>query len=249
MTFYKTIVCLANSRKEGGRCVAGKEIVNNQLTHNWIRPVSGGGNKGELSKEESLLTVRSIFPKLPKWLNTLIGLFLKRQSSPQLLDIITIPLLEHQLHTYQSENYLIDNRRHWIKEQFRQSTQLSQWCDRVPSLWINGYHSYNGFNDRIPVNIVEKSINTSLLLIKPDTISIKVASEFNKVKVRAEFTFNGQKYRIVVTDPTIESFYKTKSIGDYPLLEETYLCISLGEPFNGYCYKLVASVIFLNKLL
>jgi len=54
MTFYKTIVCLATSRKRGKRCVAGKEIVNNQLTHNWIRPVSRQ-ETGELSETNMIL--------------------------------------------------------------------------------------------------------------------------------------------------------------------------------------------------
>src|SRR5688572_20697011 len=35
----KRIVCLANSRKLSGRCVAGIEIVDSQLS-GWIRPVS-----------------------------------------------------------------------------------------------------------------------------------------------------------------------------------------------------------------
>ena len=40
MIGYKTIICLANSRKKGGYCIAGKEIVNHQVTPKWIRPVS-----------------------------------------------------------------------------------------------------------------------------------------------------------------------------------------------------------------
>jgi len=39
----KKIICLANSRKYGGRCIAGKEI----RSRNWIRPIRDGGN-GEL---------------------------------------------------------------------------------------------------------------------------------------------------------------------------------------------------------
>jgi len=32
--------------------------------------------------------------------------------------------------------------------------------------------------------------------------------------------------------------------GEYPLSDqEVYLTISMGEPFNGYCYKLIAAMI------
>jgi hypothetical protein len=40
MPYRKTIVCLANSRKYQGRCVAGVEW-QGQMIGGWIRPVSG----------------------------------------------------------------------------------------------------------------------------------------------------------------------------------------------------------------
>ena len=39
-TMVKRIVCLANSRRPGGRCVAGKEILEDGQIGGWIRPVS-----------------------------------------------------------------------------------------------------------------------------------------------------------------------------------------------------------------
>jgi hypothetical protein len=35
----KRIVCLANSRKMSGRCLAGRELING-LPGGWVRPVS-----------------------------------------------------------------------------------------------------------------------------------------------------------------------------------------------------------------
>jgi ATP-dependent DNA helicase RecQ len=237
MTSYKTIICLANSRKKGGYCIAGKEIINHQVTSNWVRPVSDT-ETGELYHPYVILKIP--FPKLPKWLNSILSLFIKRQFRPQVLDIITVPLVKHKPHAYQRENYLIDIHQDWIKEtKIISPTQLTQWCDVVPSLWINDYHSSTGLNDRIPLAKVTNSINSSLLLIIPEHFLIKVLPE----KVRAEFVFNQQKYSLVITDPQIEKIYRIKPPGDYPIQKKAYLCISLSEPFKGHCYKLVAAVI------
>ena len=51
-------------------------------------------------------------------------------------------------------------------------------------------------------------------------------------------------YLLAVTDPDIEKVYILKNVGQYPLsTQDLYLTISLGEPFNGFCYKLIAGVI------
>lgn len=54
--------------------------------------------------------------------------------------------------------------------------------------------------------------------------------------------FNDNDYALWVTDPDIERYYLACEDGYYDL-DECYLTISLGEPFNENCYKLVASVI------
>ncbi len=47
--YTKTVICLANSQKISGRCVAGKEVVGGKIG-NWVRPVSGRPS-GELSED------------------------------------------------------------------------------------------------------------------------------------------------------------------------------------------------------
>ena len=49
-------------------------------------------------------------------------------------------------------------------------------------------------------------------------------------------------YHLWVTDPGYEREYLLKPDGDYEI-GETFLTVSLGEPLNDYCYKLVAAII------
>ena len=64
-----------------------------------------------------------------------------------------------------------------------------------------------------------------------------------KQKIRAEFIYNNVKYKLSVTDTNVERKFEGKPPGIYHFEDQTvYLCISLGEPLEGYCYKLVAGV-------
>ncbi len=85
------------------------------------------------------------------------------------------------------------------------------------------------------------------MLVRADAIRLSVFSPgqaFGNPKRRAQarFSFDGNEYALWGTDPIIEREYLARVDGDYSL-GESYLTISLGEPFEGYCYKLVAAVI------
>jgi len=60
--------------------------------------------------------------------------------------------------------------------------------------------------------------------------------------VRARFPLGEKRYVIAVTDPVIAREYLAKENGEYPI-GIARLCISIGEPYQGYCYKLVAGII------
>lgn len=226
MSYSKKIVCLANSRKISGRCIAGKELLEGNYNE-WIRPVSKRAT-GEISEYEKRF---------------------EDGEHPHVLDIITIPFVEHRPHNYQQENHLIDDGYYWEKEGTLSLSELPKVVDAVPDeLWLNGYSSYNGINDRIPEPEANR-LESSLLLIQPDTLTISVeieGAEFDngKRKVRAIFTHNNHQYKLAVTDPRIESHFLKNEDGQYEVnVGEVYMCISIGEPYNDYCYKLVASII------
>lgn len=85
-------------------------------------------------------------------------------------------------------------------------------------------------------------MKASLFLIYVQQIEIHVDTYDNKRKVRASFRYNNHKYNFSITDPKAESYFLEKQDGKYPMYD-LYLCVSIGEPLDGYCYKLVASVI------
>ena len=220
------MVCIANSRKISGRCLAGKERIEHGFGE-WIRPVSQRP-AGEISEFERRY---------------------QNGDDPNVLDIIEIPLLHPHPHNYQTENYLIDARHAWRKVGQFDKHQLHILADTIEGdLWINGYSSYNGINDRIPEDIANTLCN-SLYFVHLEQLSILVCTEgaeFGNAKrrIRAEFSLHDTPYKLAVTDPRIERAFLKKNDGKYPLWEDhIYVCISIGEPYSGYCYKLIASII------
>ena len=214
------LICLAVSRKYAKYCVAGKELSGNRIG-NWIRPVSGL-ETGELAIEHILLP---------------------NEKLPVLLDIVSVPLDKHTPVTYQAENHSINQNGSWFKNGVFALSELPRLCDATDSLWINEFNSAGGINDRMPQQTAETELSSSLLFIRPEGLRIIVIENALRKKIRAEFTFNHIPYRLPVTDPAIDSIYLKKSPGVYAVTEETYCTLSISEPFQGYCYKLVAGII------
>ncbi len=224
MSYEKTILCLANSRKNSGRCIAGKEKLGDGYGE-WVRPVSARPSE-EISEEERRY---------------------EDGRSPKVMEIISVPMAEPKPHLHQIENHLINDEYYWERIGIVNWTDLDGALDDVVGpLWFNGSSSSNGSNDEVPEGELP-GIASSLCLVRPGDLRIGVAREGGvfgpaKRKVRASFSLNQLLYRLVVTDPEIEKAYLAGNDGTYPV-EDAILCISLGEVFNGKAYKLVAAVI------
>ncbi len=231
MSYTKEIVCLANSRKLSGHCIAGKQVKQDKSgaweLGGWIRPV-GSPDGAELSSRD-------------------VGF--EGGGIPRPLDIVRISLKRRASHKHQTENYLIDPEKYWEQVTTVDPSCLDDLCDEVDGLWETGFDSAYGKNDRVPVE-KSKVIKSSLLLIKPSNVVIHHEYEFPSKawKTRAQFLFRGNRYSLVVTDPIIEGEYRGMDAGDYPLKRsDIYMTVSLGEEYNGFCYKLVAAIIFGTK--
>ena len=63
-----------------------------------------------------------------------------------------------------------------------------------------------------------------------------------KRKLRGDFSLNGHRYRLSITDPLLERAYFKGPDGEFEI-GEAALSISLGEPYQGFTYKLIAGMI------
>jgi hypothetical protein len=221
MSAIRRIICLANSRKVSGRCIAGKDIG----TGNWIRPVSDRPS-GEISEEERRY---------------------EDGTSAQMLDLIDIPVVGRAPGGHQAENYLIDPNDYWKRAGTMPRSGLSVFQDHSDALWKIGDSTVGGQNDRVRMSGAAIPA-ASLYLICPENLTLHVVSDSVGViklrrRVRSSFSYHGTRYNLVVTDPMVEQAFLAKSDGAYPL-DAAFVCVSLSEVFSdGYSYKLVAAII------
>ncbi len=222
MTDIKRIVCLANSRKLSGRCVAGKELLEGDNPGDWVRLVSDRDYE-EVSEYERQY---------------------EDGSDPRVLDVIDVPIKEPRPKSYQSENWLLDPNYYWERISRVARNDLWQFTDTEGPLWINEFSTHHGRNDRIPS---ANSLDSSLRLIWVEGLELSVSApgaDFGdfKRRVQGRFRYEGTDYWLRVTDPDYETRYLQEPNDIYPI-GERFVTVSLGEPYRGYAYKLIAAII------
>lgn len=219
----KLIVCLANSRKDSGRCVAGVELGDGPMT--WIRPVSDIGS-GQLLSHHRQYT---------------------DGSEPQLLDIVRVGLLQQKPEGYQTENWLIvPESRSWVNEGRVTWRDLATLARTRAPLWVQP----NMSSDRLTLDYAN-SLTDSICLIRPENAEAYVRTSFRGNRQhRISFTHVGTHFDLVATDPWFESTQAGRNPGDDPVqLGPCYLTISLSHPYgDGNCYKLVAAVLTRDRV-
>ena len=223
MANVKRIVCLANSRKLSGRCIAGREWRDGSAGP-WVRSVSARDGE-EVSEYERQY---------------------EDGSDPRVCDVMDAPVLESRPKDYQTENWLLDPKYYWVKVGRLPWLELSALVDPSAPLWIDGHGTYNGRNDKVPLEAAG-SVADSLRLIHIHQLTLRVykpgeAFGNNKRRVQGWFMHAGPEYGLWVTDPGFERRYLKKLDGACEI-GECYLTISLGEPYGDACYKLIAAII------
>lgn len=210
------LICLANSRKRSGRCIAGKEWHEGRPGR-WVRPL-GAGPQGAWTPHD---------------------LELNGGEGPDLLDVISVPVGKAVGPAHQPENVIL--RAGSVQRVGRYPLEkLEDLCDSVDTLWINGHSSSGGWNDRMPLEEAQRAAAGSLLFIRPNHFALRVEPQN---KIWAVFDFCGISYRLSVTDPKMEKVCRSKRVGNYRVPGRIYLTVSLSEEHRGYVYKLVAAVL------
>ncbi len=223
------ICCLANSRKHGGKCIAGINLATGQ----WVRPVAETGD-GRLSYLQTLLEHTG--------------------REPQVLDLIRVPLARTRPAKHQPENILLAPGRWQLahraqtREEFHQRyLTLHPYLAEEPLL-------FGSAEDHVPVSRFDNvSAPYSLLLIQPESITWQIGiSPRGNRQTRALFRYRQQQYTLAVTDPLWEAALQSLPPGTYPRhtagitsRHVVWFTLSLGEPMpeTGHCFKLVAAVI------
>ncbi len=212
--FSKTLVVLANSCKHNGRCVAGKEVTHRRFGA-WIRPTSNRPT-GELSAFDQRLV---------------------SGGQPAVLDVVDVPLSRPAPAGFQAENVLIAPGAGWVRRGRLSWASLRQAVDACDTLWLNGYSSVAGCNDRVPGARLD-ALDSSLRLIGPLCVDLHVTAG----KVRARFDYRRTVYNLSVTDPWIKAAYGPRMDGWFRL-DQAFVCVSLAPVWHGYAYKLAAAII------
>jgi len=217
------LICLANSRKLSARCIAGLRTD----TGEWVRPVSQAEH-GELTYPQRSLGA---------------------DGEPQNFDVIRVGFAKATPIPSQPENWLVDGTTWKLVDRPAPSSLYNVVRD---ALYLND-HLFGSLSDRIDaLTFSSQPAKESLALVKPGNLRWLVDSFWAKKKARVLFRVGNADYNLALTDPPFENglkklelgYHRSKELG-IPDENRILFTISLGEAFEGYCYKLVAAVLTL----
>ena len=218
----KLFVCLANSRKYSGRCIAGIELCyrsdgrlhiveNAQHQPQWIRPISQS-DFGELASH---------------WVRHI-----------KLGDLVELEVTEGGClqNSYQSENVYFE------KDSLKVVEKLQLTYERLEKLAIRLPTPLFGCRNRaIPIERTS-GLYESLTFVKVQKPCLRWRDEIGqRPQERLNFIYNDSEYDLALTD--IE--FVEKYMADNDVLQkanETYLTVSLSMPYDRKLYKLAAGV-------
>lgn len=215
----KYFICLANSYKRGGRCIAGVEIVsdnsggwkpvrNDDGRPRWIRPIA-----------------KTTYGEIPNFVAEGIELL----SVVKLKDVVPCPEQAHVENVYYSRMEQCDYN-------------ISLEPSILNQLIDNKHQSIFHNRGRAVSAEMLMGINYSLMLIHPDKASAYRDENREKSKNRMKFTYYCVEYDFPITDPSFLEEFKREP-ERYDNIPDVYLALSLGLEFEGWHHKLVAGVI------
>ena len=215
----KYFVCLANSYKRGGRCVAGVEIVFD--TNGRLKPVCDDDGRPRWIRPIATTT----YGEIPNY----VAEGIKLLSIVKLYNVVPCPKRPHTENVYYSK--------------LEQCKYDLSYDVSIIDLFLDSTHQAIFHNRGRAVSAeMSMGINYSLMLIHAENACAYIDENREKSKNRMSFTYYGEVYDFPITDPIfLEEFIKAPELfADIP---DVYLTLSLGLEFEGWHHKLVAGVI------
>lgn len=219
----KHFICLANSYKRGGRCVAGVEIdidadnrwsVRKDTTGKpiWIRPIDRHTEYGEIPEGDAH--------------------FLPLLSIVKITDVIPCPQYAHSEDAYFDSMFPIGKVLPYPEVMW----QLADYVH--PVLFYDSEYS-------ISIDAYNRG-DYSLMLIHPESFSFHLDPTKARAKYFMTFRYNGVTYDFSVTDPYFYA-YINQNPDALESLSDVYLVLSLGLEYEERHHKLIAAVIIPSK--
>ena len=217
------LICLANSYKRGGRCIAGVEILidehkqwnvvrNSNGTPHWIRPIDSSTEFGEI----------------PEYIAVTIHML----SVVRLIDVTPCICQAHSEDVSFSRMEVVGNIT-------PSKAALEELTD--------SFHYDIFFNSERTISIDTYARGDySLMLIHPEKIELRPDPTKTKAKYRMIISYKNASYDLPVTDPEYLHHVENSSFTPIPS-HEVYLCLSVGMEYEGQHHKLVAGVIIPSK--
>ena len=219
----KRIVCLAKSNRDGGFCVAGKELAHGRVGP-WIRPIGAFDNEAVDPATCQLIDGTEL----------------------ALLGIVEMRLRHRVPSEHHSEDWLFDDAVTWRRVGKINPKHTASFVDaQYSSLWGVGCSTSTGRNDCVSEDDIP-DMTDSLRLVRVDELTV-VADDHpsesgSRRRVQGRFNYGGNYYAMWIKDAKCESFYENS-----PPVETTfknrYLSVSLTKDYEGRCYKLIAGII------
>lgn len=219
----KRIVCLAKSNRDGGFCVAGKELAHGRVGP-WIRPIGSIGSEAVD----------------PDTCQSIDG------TDLSLLDIVELRLRHRVPSEHHTEDWLFDDSMDWRRVGRLNRKIVETFVDESAStLWGIGCSTSHGHNDCVSDTDI-LNIADSLRLVRVDELTV-VANDYpsesgTRRRVQGRFTYGENRYAMWIKDAKCESHF-VNSPPDEVTLHNRYLAVSLTKDYEGRCYKLIAGII------
>lgn len=225
------LICLANSTKLGGRCFAGLRLDGK----GWVRPIASDTDHGQLYSRHYRL---------------------EGGAEPEVLDVIGVDLAEYRPLPDQPENWLIGSNP-WI---LRRRPGGPELYATLRSALEPGPALLGSTGKHVPARTETRALS-SLTLIAPLKVQWILENDLRgRPQPRVIFDLRGQPYNVPVTDPAwtsrvvrtltaLKSGAYLQEIIGISKYSNILFTVSLSEPFQGYCYKLVAGIVEIGEAL